>query len=117
MPENRDRTGRFKPGCSGNEGGRPKDEQNVREMARAYTTEALNTLVEVMRTGDLKERAQAASALLDRGWGRAASPVELTGAERVDPLGVQQVREAAVEALRDPELRKKLRAAVRGEAA
>ena len=36
-----------------------------------YTTEALETLVELMREGkDERERGTAAQALLDRGWGK-----------------------------------------------
>ena len=67
----RDKTGRFIKGSSGNPGGRPKDEHNVIELARSYTTEALETLVELMRDGkDERVRGTAAQALLDRGWGK-----------------------------------------------
>jgi|TARA_A200000113_G_scaffold180023_1_gene165745 hypothetical protein len=67
----RDKTGRFIKGYSGNPGGRPKDEYNVIELARSYTTEALETLVELMRDGkDERVRGTAAQALLDRGWGK-----------------------------------------------
>ena len=63
----RDKTGRFIKGYSGNPGGRPKDEHNVIELARSYTTEALETLVELMRDGkDERVRGTAAQALLDR---------------------------------------------------
>ena len=41
----RDSTGRFQKGYSGNAGGRPKDEHKVAELARSYTTEAIDTLV------------------------------------------------------------------------
>ena len=47
----RDKSGRFAKGYSGNSGGRPKDEHNVAELARSYTVEAMETLVELMRTG------------------------------------------------------------------
>ena len=40
--------GRFAPGTSGNPGGRPEDEARVAELARSYTTEAIDTLVELM---------------------------------------------------------------------
>ena len=36
---------------SGNPGGRPKDEHRVAELARSYTVEAIDTLVELMPDG------------------------------------------------------------------
>ena len=66
------RSGQFAPGQSGNPGGRPKDEHRVAELARSYTAEAIDTLVELMRNGkDERVRGTAAQALLDRGWGKA----------------------------------------------
>ena len=63
--------GRFLKGKSGNPGGRPRDEQKVAELARSYTREAIETLVELMRSGnDERVRGTAAQALLDRGWGK-----------------------------------------------
>ena len=50
-------------------------------MARSYTLEAIDTLVELMRNGkDERMRGTAAQALLDRGWGKAKVEV-VTGAE------------------------------------
>ena len=63
--------GRFAKGQSGNPGGRPKDEGRVAELARSHTSEAVNTLVHLMRHGkDERVRGTAAQALLDRGWGK-----------------------------------------------
>ena len=68
----RDGAGRFQKGHSGNAGGRPKNEHKVADLARSYTTEAIDTLVVLMRTGkDERVRGTAAQALLDRGWGKA----------------------------------------------
>ena len=67
----RTKSGQFAPGSSGNPGGRPKDEARVAELARSYTSEAIDTLVELMRHGkDDRVRGTAAQALLDRGWGK-----------------------------------------------
>ena len=75
------RSGQFAPGQSGNPGGRPKDEHRVAELARSYTLEVIDTLVELMRDGkDERVRGTAAQALLDRGWGKAKLEV-VTGAE------------------------------------
>ena len=68
----RSKSGQFVPGQSGNPGGRPKDEHRVGELARSYTLEAIETLVDLMRHGrDERVRGIAAQALLDRGWGKA----------------------------------------------
>ena len=67
----RSSNGQFPKGRSGNPGGRPRDEQKVAELARSYTREAIETLAELMRSGnDERVRGTAAQALLDRGWGR-----------------------------------------------
>jgi len=67
----RKKNGQFQPGSSGNPGGRPKDEARVAELARSHTSEAIDTLVDLMRHGkDERVRGTAAQALLDRGWGK-----------------------------------------------
>jgi len=67
----RNNLGQYISGHSGNAGGRPKDEHKVAELARSFTTEAIDTLVELMRSGkDERVRGTAAQALLDRGWGK-----------------------------------------------
>ena len=71
LTKSRASNGRFPKGASGNPGGRSRDEQKVAELARSYTTEAIETLVELMRSGnDERVRGTAAQALLDRGWGK-----------------------------------------------
>ena len=76
----RSKSGQFAPGQSGNPGGRPKDEHRVGELARSYTLEAIETLVDLMRHGrDERVRGIAAQALLDRGWGRAKVEVVSNG--------------------------------------
>ena len=68
----REKNGRFIAGHSGNPGGRPKDEYKVAELARSYTVEAVETLVDLMRhSRDDRVRGTASQALLDRGWGKA----------------------------------------------
>lgn len=69
--------GRFKPGQSGNPSGRPKVVGHVRELARAQTESAISTLIQVAENDAFPPaaRVSAATALLDRGWGKAAQPI------------------------------------------
>lgn len=94
--------GRWRPGESGNPGGRPRALAEVRDAARAHTAEALATLVEVMRSREATPgvRLAAAEALLDRGWGRPAVAVAVDVSEAELPaVDVSALREAAAGAL------------------
>lgn len=73
--------GRFKPGQSGNPGGRVKEVAHVRELARQHTEAAIKTLVEIMGSETEKgaARVAAAQALLDRGYGKPMQSVEHSG--------------------------------------
>ena len=69
----------FEKGQSGNPGGRPKVVAEVRELARAHTGEAVQTLVSIMTNTKAAPaaRVSAANALLDRGYGKP--PQHITG--------------------------------------
>ncbi len=70
---------KFKPGQSGNSGGRPKAIIEVAHAAREHTREAIDTLVRIMtdEKATPSARVSAAAALLDRGWGKAPQIVSL----------------------------------------
>lgn len=59
----------WKPGESGNPGGRPKGYTAFRKLCRSHTTKALDALVDALDTEG--ERVAAAKVLLEFGWGKA----------------------------------------------
>lgn len=67
----------FKPGQSGNPGGRPKIIGHIRDLARQYTELAINTLADTLtdKKAPYAAKIAAAQALLDRGWGKATAYV------------------------------------------
>jgi HEAT repeat protein len=65
----------FKPGESGNPGGRPKEAAEVKALARSHCVEAITTLVRLMRSEDEKVAKAASDSLLDRGIGKPAQVI------------------------------------------
>ena len=93
-PENRQQqdvvrlpNGQFRPGASGNPGGRPGALSDVRELAREHTPAAVAKLAHIMEKGKSEQACiAAASALLDRGWGRPTQPI--AGDNDMPPVGI-----------------------------
>lgn len=67
--------GTFKPGQSGNPTGRPKIFNDVKELARQYTTEAVEALVAALKRPG--EAVPAANSLLAYGYGRPQQTVNI----------------------------------------
>ena len=67
------------PGKSGNPGGRPRIIEAVRDIARESTTLAIETLRTIAADTEAPHaaRVSAATALLDRGWGRPMQGVAM----------------------------------------
>jgi hypothetical protein len=96
---------RFKPGQSGNPAGRPKQPKTVAEVraiARDHTVGAITTLVNVHKNPKAPPAARvaAATAILDRGWGKPAS-LDLEGAEQL----VIKVVKFSQEQIEEPEIK------------
>ncbi len=70
----------FKPGQSGNPGGRPK---GLGTKAREYGDKCIEVLATALDSDDVKTRIAAARELLDRGYGK---PLTMT-AEVTNRLG------------------------------
>ena len=63
-------------GVSRNPGGRPKGDATVKDLARAHTVEAIETLVAMLQAESERTRVAAAEALLSRGWGTPTAHIE-----------------------------------------
>ena len=74
---NKSGRGGFKPGQSGNPGGRPKRHiGDLSRETRRYAQLALGVLVKICRTGLERNRLAAARELLDRGYGRPIQMID-----------------------------------------
>lgn len=71
--------GKFQKGQSGNPGGRPKEVDEVKELARQHGPEAITKLVAWLRSDNAKASVSAANALLDRGYGKPIQAIEHSG--------------------------------------
>jgi hypothetical protein len=71
---------RWKPGQSGNPGGRRKTAATIIDLARTHSADAIKTLAEICNNPEAAPapRVAAAIALLDRGWGRPPQTTDIT---------------------------------------
>lgn len=92
-------SGRFQKGQSGNPGGAPKGLSEVRDLARTHTTTAMTALVSIASSNEMPPaaRVSAATALLDRGWGKAAQPIG--GTDELPPIRTVELTEARLLAI------------------
>jgi hypothetical protein len=95
MPRGGLRSTSFRPGTSGNPGGRPKTPRtiearrivaDVKALARECAPEAIETLKAIMMDAKTPPAARisAAQTLLDRGYGRPTQAVDVSGEVRFD---------------------------------
>jgi Family of unknown function (DUF5681) len=86
----------FVKGQSGNPSGRPKVANEVKELAREFTIEAVNRLAEWMRSDNAKASVAACIALLDRGYGKPTQP--LAGDSDGPPVRIERLERVIVRA-------------------
>lgn len=72
----------FKPGQSGNPGGRPKktpQELDLIAACKAKTPEALAVITKIMQTGDKDSvRLAAAQSIIERAYGKPVQPADVS---------------------------------------
>jgi hypothetical protein len=80
--------GQFKPGQSGNPGGRPKAIVDVAAAARDFTLEGIEILKAIARREDATDtaRTSAVKELLDRAWGKAPQTLDLRKQLNLDEM-------------------------------
>lgn len=78
---NRDPSGRWLPGVTGNGGGRPRTDPEVRQALEAGSLAAAQRLVALVGSEDERVALAASVALLDRVLGKPAQALEVTARE------------------------------------
>ena len=75
-----------------------KTPTQIRSLARGHTESAVTVLAAIMNKTDAPEAARisAATALLDRGWGKPTQPI--AGDDEADPINlITTIRQIIVE--------------------
>lgn len=87
----------FKPGQSGNPGGKPKAPtvimHKVREIAGTHSVQAVQVLIDIMndRKAAVNSRVTAATAILDRAIGKPKEFLEITKTNPFDDMTINQI--------------------------
>lgn len=88
MPQNRDATGRFQKGQSGNPGGRPKVPDNIKKALSDLVPESIEVKRQILHdeTAPLDLKNKVADSILDRVYGKPGYAVEDASAETLSRL-------------------------------
>lgn len=86
----------FEKGQSGNPGGRPKENAEVKRLAREHGVTAIKKLAALMESDDERIVVAACQTLLDRGFGKPSQAI--TGGDEDDrPIQIEQILIRAVD--------------------
>lgn len=69
----------FTKGQSGNPGGRPKENEEIKLLAQKHSKAAIARLAFWLKSKDPRASVAACTALLDRGFGKPAQALEHSG--------------------------------------
>lgn len=97
----------WQPGQSGSPGFQPKGYRRVLHLARKNSPEAMQTIVDLLHDPDPRVRLTAATAILERAWGKPKEHLQLGGAEGANVLvvtGVPRSDEVSLEQLADAQV-------------
>lgn len=97
-----DRTGRFRPGMSGNPAGRPQMDPEVRAILEAAVPNAVRQLVRLVDCDDPRVSLAACNVIMDRLYGKPS--VAIDAAIKTTTIG-----EAHLQALREIQARSEQR--------
>jgi hypothetical protein len=86
----------FEKGKSGNPGGRPKENAEVKRLAREHGVTAIQKLAALMESDDERIVVAACQTLLDRGYGKPAQAI-VGGDDDDAPLRVETILIRAVD--------------------
>ena len=87
----------WEKGESGNPGGRPKKDAEIRLLARSHGINAIEKLVELMNNGDPRIQFSAAKAILDRGFGRPAQSTNINTPHKTHEERLEELADYPVE--------------------
>ena len=69
----------FEKGKSGNPGGRPKENEEIKRLAQEHCPEAIERLATLMKDKSSRTAVAACIAILDRGCGKPPQALEHSG--------------------------------------